>query len=46
MFKEYNEMVEATKRDDSVPIYNKDGTIRLANKGNYEWRFDESVDKT
>lgn len=29
MFKDYNEMVEANKRDDSnVPIYNKDGTLR------------------
>jgi hypothetical protein len=29
MFKDYNEMVEANKRDDSnVPIYNKDGSIR------------------
>ena len=46
MFKEYNEMVESTKRDDSVPIYNKDGQIRQANKGGYEWRFDETVDKT
>lgn len=29
MFKEYNEMMEAQKRDDSnVPIYNSDGSIR------------------
>ena len=29
MFKDYNEMVEANKRDDTnVPIYNKDGSIR------------------
>ena len=29
MFKDYNEMVEANKRDDfNVPIYNKDGSIR------------------
>lgn len=29
MFKDYNEMVEANKRDDSkVDVYNKDGSIR------------------
>jgi len=29
MFKEYNEMVEANKRDDfNVPVYNNDGTLR------------------
>jgi hypothetical protein len=47
MFKDYNEMVENTKRDDAnVPTYNKDGSIRQANKGGYEWRFDETEDKT
>ena len=27
-------------------MYTKDGTVRQANQGKYEWRFDESEDKT
>ena len=27
-------------------MYNKDGNVRQANEGKYEWRFDESTDKT
>lgn len=29
-----------------MPVYNKDGKIRLSNEGKYEWRYDETPDQT
>lgn len=46
MFKDYNEYNEEHNQKREVPIYNKNGGIRLANEGKYEWRFDETEDKT
>jgi len=45
MFKEYNELQEEHKPR-PVPVYNKDGSVRQANQGKYEWRYDETPDKT
>lgn len=42
MFKDYNEYNESLNQKREIPVYNKDGRIRLANEGRYEWRFDES----
>lgn len=46
MFKDYNEYNATLNEKREIPVYNKDGRIRLANEGKYEWRFDESQDKT
>lgn len=46
MFKEYNEFMASQKDQGPLPVYTKDGTVRQANQGKYEWRFDESDDKT
>lgn len=48
MFKEYNEMMDELDREKNkpLPIYNMDGTVRQANHGKYEWRYDQTPDKT
>ena len=48
MFKDYNDMMDREKAEASkpIPIYAKNGNIRQANQGKYEWRYDESSDKT
>jgi protein TilB len=45
MFKEYHELQEEHKPR-PIPVYGKDGRIRQANQGKYEWRYDETPDKT
>lgn len=45
MFKDYNDFNETLKKG-PIGIYNKNGDIRQANEGKYEWRFEESQDKT
>jgi protein TilB len=45
MFKDYDEFNKLNEQQE-VPIYNKNGEVRQANQGKYEWRFDETVDKT
>lgn len=45
MFKEYHEMFD-DKPKAPPPIHNKDGGVRMFNQGGYEWKFDESSDKT
>jgi protein TilB len=45
IFKEYNEFYDQT--DEGPPqVYNKKGEVRQLNQGKYEWRFDETPDKT
>ena len=44
MFKQYNKMVE--KKTEPLPVIGSDGRVRQANQGKYEWRYDESDDKT
>lgn len=47
MFKDYNDMMATLERDKGpLPVYNSIGQIRAANQGKYEWRFEESPDKT
>lgn len=48
MFKDYNEMVEREKAQKAAPIptHTKDGQVRQTNQGQYEWRYEESQDKT
>lgn len=48
MFKDYNEMMEREKEQKSKPIptHTKDGKVRQTNQGQYEWRYEESTDKT
>ena len=48
MFKEYNEMMDELDagKNKELPIYNMEGNIRQANQGNYEWRYDQTPDKT
>ena len=46
MFKDYNEFMRQQKREGPVKVYNKDGSVRQVNEGKYEWRFDETPDKT
>lgn len=46
MFKDYNEFYSDLNEKREVPVYNKNGGVRLANEGKYEWRFDETQDKT
>ena len=41
MFKEYNEFEKLWEKKE-IPVYSKDGTVRQANEGKYEWRFDET----
>ena len=45
MFKDYNELQESMKAG-PLPVYGKDGRVRQANQGKYEWRYEESNDKT
>ena len=45
MFKEYNEYNKSME-EGPIEVYNKDGNVRQVNKGGYEWRFDETEDKT
>ena len=33
-------------KDKVLPVYNMDGNIRQANQGKYEWRYDQTPDKT
>lgn len=46
MFKDYNEFYKDVGAIKEIPVYNECGQIRSANQGKYEWRFDESQDKT
>ena len=46
MFKEYNEFYDGQKDQGPPPVYNKNGSVRQVNQGKYEWRFDETPDKT
>lgn len=46
MFKEYNDFMAGQKADGPLPVYTKEGKVRQANQGKYEWRFEESADKT
>ena len=45
IFKEYNEFYDKTE-EGPPEVYNKKGEVRQLNQGKYEWRFDESPDKT
>ena len=45
MFKDYEEFNKDLEQKD-IPVYNAKGEVRQANQGKYEWRFDETVDKT
>lgn len=45
MFKEYNELQDELKPR-PVPVYGRDGKVRQANQGKYEWRYDETPDRT
>ena len=44
MFKDYNEFNKLNEKQ-PITIFNKNGEIRQANEGKYEWRFDETQDK-
>ena len=48
MFKDYNEMIDREKeiKNKPIPTHNKDGRVRQCNQGQYEWRYEESPDKT
>jgi hypothetical protein len=46
MFKEYNEMYADEQKKQEIPVHNLHGGIRQANQGKYEWRFEETDDKT
>ena len=48
MFKDYNDMVarEEAEKKKPIPVYTKNGQVRQCNQGKYEWRYDESADKT
>ena len=45
MFKEYNEFEKQFEKRE-IPVYGKNGQVRQANEGKYEWRFEETQDKT
>jgi len=45
MFKDYNEFNKLNEKKE-ITVYNAKGEVRQANEGKYEWRFDESIDKT
>lgn len=45
MFKEYHEMFDERPKGPPA-VHNKDGQVRMFNQGGYEWKFDESQDKT
>lgn len=48
MFKEHNEYWNAHEERKKAPVqtHNKDGSVRQVNQGKYEWRYDETPDKT
>jgi protein TilB len=46
MFKEYNEFYKDFNKPQQIPVYSSNGQVRQANQGKYEWRFDETPDKT
>ena len=46
IFKEYNEFYDNNGEEGPPAVYNKKGEVRQLNAGKYEWRFDETPDKT
>eukprot|EP00355_Strombidium_rassoulzadegani_P007370 CAMPEP_0168618032 /NCGR_PEP_ID=MMETSP0449_2-20121227/5857_1 /TAXON_ID=1082188 /ORGANISM="Strombidium rassoulzadegani, Strain ras09" /LENGTH=417 /DNA_ID=CAMNT_0008658883 /DNA_START=3 /DNA_END=1253 /DNA_ORIENTATION=- len=46
MFKDYNDFQKKLTEKRDLPVYNEKGEVRQSNQGKYEWRFDETQDKT
>lgn len=46
MFKDFHEFEEGLKQKEAPSVYNQFGDIRQCNEGKYEFKYDESADKT
>ena len=56
MFKEYHEMFDNKPvsivtdltlqfQKEAPAVYNKDGSVRMFNQGNYKWKFEDTKDR-